>query len=91
MFFYIILFGILSGAPTGWMLRSDASWPRVALAVAVGLVTGIVAGFVLGTVLAGGKPAFLISFLGLFLGPLGAVIAARRQYGMPRAANDMRN
>jgi hypothetical protein len=77
MFISLVLFGIVSGAPTAWMLRDDARWPRVALTALLGIATGIFAGFVVGTLLAGGKPAFSDPTWGLILGPLGAVIAAR--------------
>jgi uncharacterized membrane protein YeaQ/YmgE (transglycosylase-associated protein family) len=87
---YLVLFGIISGAPTGWMLRDDASWPRVFVAVLLGIVTGVVAGFVIGTLLAGGKPQLALS-LGILFGPLAAVVAAKRSYAVHRTPNDMRN
>jgi hypothetical protein len=87
---YLVLFGILSGAPTGWMLRNDASWPRVFVAVLLGIATGVISGFVIGTLLAGGKPQLALS-LGILFGPLAAVLAAKRSYVMHRASNDMRN
>jgi hypothetical protein len=90
MFLYLILFGILSGAPVAWLLRNDASWWRIALAVPAGIVTGFVAAFIVGTILAGGKPTWMDPTWGVILGPLGAVIAARRQYGTPRAPDDLR-
>ncbi len=72
------------------MLRNDASWPRVIVAVLLGIATGVFAGFVLGTLFAGGKPALALS-LGILFGPLAAVVAAKRSYVMRRAPNDLRN
>ncbi|GEM_PF-4291773 len=89
---FIVLFGIIGGAVSTWLLLHDNSTKRIAIASVCGLLASCAAGF-LPTVLV--YRAWTIpdaALIGGVLGPLIAAIMSRRGYGKEsRGPGDMRD
>jgi uncharacterized membrane protein (DUF441 family) len=87
----IILFGVLGGSVTSFILRENTEIWRAVAAFFAGLVVAYVAGVAGAEILYGQFNILLQAVVGGFFGPLGAAVAARRWRPIVRAPSDMRS
>ena len=89
---FIVLFGIIGGVVSTWLLLHDNSLKRIAIAYVCGLFVSCVAGFLLTVLIYGVWTIPDAALIGGVLGPLIAAIMSRRGYGKEsRSPDDMRN
>lgn len=89
---FIVLFGIIGGVVSTWLLLHDNSAKRIAIACVCGLIVSCVAGLLMMGLV---YRQWLVpdeAFIGGILGPLIAAVLSRRGYAKEnRGPGDMRD
>ena len=89
---FIVLFGIIGGVVSTWLLLHDNSIKRIVIACVCGLLVSCAAGFLLTVLVYRVWTIPDAALIGGVLGPLIATIMSRRGYAEEsRSPDDMRN
>lgn len=89
---FIVLFGIIGGVVSTWLLQHDNSAKRIAIAYVCGLLVSWAAGFLLAVLVWKLWTIPDAALIGGVLGPLIAAIISRRGYAKEsRSPGDMRD
>ncbi|HEX4860261.1 MAG TPA: hypothetical protein VFV07_03430 [Rhizomicrobium sp.] len=89
---FIVLFGIIGGVVSTWLLLHDNSIKRIAIAYVCGLLVSCAAGFLVTVLVYGLWVVPGSALIGGVLGPLIAAIMSRRGYAKKsRSPGDMRD